>query len=679
MRLSACPCFPQEAESASMPPPSLLDRLAAAGTGDDPLPLLAAVADAVRPARGAGAAARLRELAEALAAQPAARDGLRRALLGLLAQRHAVLLLATSGIYPATGVVAESYERLMHKLLPEADDPIQLKSALGRIFRRGDAEWLEALPAAEWAGFMRVLDHGAADDAALESLFADLIEALRVVSHRIAAGGLEPEMLRLDPSLELHASPFLAQCEEALAFAARSESARREGACLADDERHLLVLLEQCREAIERVRRRARQQGASFHLTFRLRRLRQLLERAQQLAGLAAALCAGGRDAAAERIAELWHELALAECRRNDLRRFWRQNLELVALRVTENEGRIGEHYISETRPEYFGLLRSAAGGGCIIALMAAAKLWLATLGLAPLAEVFAFCLNYALGFVLIHMLGFSVATKQPAMTANAIAAAIDETEGRERDMEPLAALVARTLRSQLAAIAGNVGLAVPAAMLFAAAAFALTGAHYVAPEKAVHLLQEIDPAGSGALLYAAVAGVCLFLAGLIAGYYDNLCAYNRIPQRLRQLAWPARLLGAARWERSVAYIGDHLGALAGNFFFGLLLGGAAGLGDLLGLPLDIRHIAFSSAYWGYALAGLEFKVDWALAGLAAAGVFAIGLVNLLVSFYLAIWVGLKARGVTFDQRLGLAKAIGRRLLRQPREFFLPPRAAPSE
>lgn len=643
---------------------------------------LAAVIDELRPLRGssADAAQRLGEYVRRLGEQPALRAALRDDLLAVILQRHAVLLLATSGIYPGTGVVSEACERLSHKLLPEADDPIQLKSALGRIFRRDDADWLEALPAADWAELFRVLDFGAAESgAALDGLFEDLIEALRVVAHRIAASGLEPEMLRLDPELEQHESPFLAQCEEALAFAARSEAAWREGAAIDEDERHYLVLLDQCRETIERVRRRARQQGASFHLTFRLRRLRQHLDRAQRLAGLAAVLCAGDQTAAAGRIAALWRDLALAECRRNDLRRFWRQNLELVALRVTENEGRLGEHYISETRPEYFGLLRAAAGGGFVIALMAASKLWLATLGLAPLAEVLAFSLNYALGFVLIHMLGFSVATKQPAMTANAIAAAIEETEGRERDMEPLAALVARTLRSQLAAIAGNVGLAVPAAMLVAAAAFALTGEHYIAPEKAAQLLDELDPVGSGAVFYAAVAGVCLFLAGLIAGYYDNLCAYNRIPQRLLQLARPARLLGAARWERTAAYIGDHLGALAGNFFFGFLLGGAAGLGTLLGLPLDIRHIAFSSAYWGFALAGLEFRLEWAAAGLAAAGVAAIGLTNLLVSFYLAIWVGLKARGITFEQRRSLAKAIGRRLLRQPREFFLPPGTAANE
>ncbi len=614
-------------------------------------------------------------------ARPDLAEGVRLAILDLLTKRCAVLLFATTGIYPGTSALAESQRRLAHRLLPDAIDRTQLKDVVGRLFRRGDARWLEAIEASDWAALIAVLE---LDAAALAGLRRDLIEALRVVAHRVAAAGLEAEMLRLDPELEAHASPFLAQCQEALAFAERIEAGNRAapdpggeaGLPAPVEVRHYLVLLDQCREAIERVRRRAQQRGASFHLTFRLRRLRQHLDRARQLAELAAALALGESRRALPLAAELWRVLALAECRRNDLYRFWGENLELVALRVTENAGRAGEHYITERRADYFRMLRSAAIGGFIIAFMAANKLYLGSLGLPPLIEVLAFCLNYGLGFVFIHMLHGSVATKQPAMTANAIAASIGEAgeRGRERDLAPLVELVARTLRSQLAAILGNVGLAVPMAILFASLYLALSGTPFVDADQARYLLAELDPVGSGALIYAGIAGVCLFLAGLIAGYYDNLCAYNRIPERLRQLAWPARMFGRARWQRFTTYIENNLGALAGNFFFGFLLGGVAGLGMLSGLPLDIRHIAFSSAYWGHALVGLEFAAPAGTLVLAALGVLGIGLVNLAVSFYLALWVGLKARGVTFGARVKLLRALLLRLRQEPRAFFLPPR-----
>jgi len=610
-------------------------------------------------------------------------------LLDLVARRHGVLLLATAGIYPSTGMFSETFRRFAHRLLPEAEDADQIKDALERIVRPRDAAWLDEVPAADWAAVLAALRlDEAPDDNAARRFAEDLFEALRVVAHRIAAAGLEPEMLRLDPTLENHVSPYLALCEEALAFAQLAEAIvgvtegspfRGADGTAPADARHLHVLIDQARTTGERVRRRAQQLGASLHLTFRLRRLAQHLDRLERLTALAEAMVNRQHPEALLQGAMLWQALAVAACRRNELAGFWRENTELMALRVTENAGKSGEHYIGETRADWFAMLRSAAGGGSVIALMAANKVYLGTLGLAPLAAVLAYCLNYSLGFMLIHLLHFTVATKQPAMTANAIAAAIGDMQsgGKEcqRDTTPVVDLVARTVRTQLAAILGNVGLAVPVAMLVSLLIWWLTGAHYVGADKAGQLLEEIDPIASGAVLFAAVAGVCLFLAGLIAGYYDNLCAYNRIPQRLYRLGWPRWLFDNERWQRVTDYIGANLGALAGNFFFGFLLGGAAGLGMLLGLPLDIRHIAFSSAYWGYALIGLEFSVAWQTVALATFGVLLIGLTNLAVSFSLAMWIGLKARGVDLHQSLRLIRAILWRVVTHPRDFFLPPRA----
>ena len=628
----------------------------------------------------ATARAALQALATELAADAETRTALRAALFDLLGKRRAVLLFASAGIYPDSGVFSETARRIAHRLLPEADDAGQARHALGRLFRRRDAGWLEALSPDDWAAFFAALRFDEPAGTGFAPLIDDLAEALRVVAHRIAANGLDAELLRLDPVLEKHESPFLAQCEEALQFARRAEAAIAAGTPLADNEhdneQQVLVLIGQCRTAIERVRRRAQRIGATFHLTFRLRRLLQQLARAESLAGLAGALARGEREETLRRAAELWRWLVLAEVRRNDLRHFWRQNTELVALRVTENAGRAGDRYIGSTRAEYFAMLRSAALGGFVIALMAANKLLLHGFGLPPLTETLAYCLNYALGFVLIHVIHGTVATKQPAMTANAIAAAIEDAEdkGQQKNLDPLIELIARTVRTQLAAIAGNVMLAVPTAMLLAMAVHEVRGEHFIGAAESAALLQASHPLASGALFYAAIAGVCLFLAGLIAGYYDNLCAYNRIPERLLQLRWPGRLLGAARWRRSVAYVENNLGALAGNFFFGFLLGGAGALGMLFGLPIDIRHIAFSSAYWAYALVGLDLSADLALVALAGVGVLLIGLVNLAVSFYLALSVGLKARGVGFAQRRALGGQLLGRLLRDPRRFLLPPK-----
>jgi site-specific recombinase len=660
----------------------LLDLQTSESSEINPLPRLMALFDVLRPQFRNGNS-QLPALIALLQAEPLLIDGLRKTLLQLFSQRHAVLLLATSGIYPATGVLSETMRRVSHKLLPEVDDVTQLKDALRELLKPSDAEWLAASDPQDWQTLIHLLDFDSgAPDSGSSSMLADALEALRIVAHRIAAAGLESEMLRLDPSLENHGSPFLGVCEEALELSKTIE-ARISANDLSShsntaDTSHLEVLTDQARLAIARIRKRAQQQGASFYLTFHLRRLQQHLDRLVSLSALISCYTQNDNKACVAHIASLWQELAIAECSQNNIRQFWKQNAELVALRVTENAGRSGEHYITETRTDYFAMLKAAAGGGCAVALIAAIKINIGMRGLAPLAEVLANCINYGLGFVLIHLLHFSVATKQPAMTANVIAAAIGEIQDnpreRKHDLEPLVTLVARTIRTQLAAIVGNIGLAIPVALLIAFLVQYVSGSHYITPDKAKHLLHDINLFSPGTLIFGGVAGVCLFLAGLIAGYYDNLCSYSRIPERLFQLKWAQRLFGISRWQRVSEYIRNNLGVLAGNFFLGFLLGGAAGLGALLGLPIDVRHTTLSSAMWGFSLFALDFNLPWQLVVTTALGFLGIGIVNLGVSFYLALSVALRARGVDFTQRIGLLRAINRRFISNPREFLLPPK-----
>jgi site-specific recombinase len=108
-------------------------------------------------------------------------------------------------------------------------------------------------------------------------------------------------------------------------------------------------------------------------------------------------------------------------------------------------------------------MARSAMIGGVVIAGMACLKILLAKADMPPLTGALTYCLNYGLGFCLIHILHGTVATKQPAMTANAIAASISEAGGKLRDIEALTDLIARTCRSQIVAILGNVCIAMSA------------------------------------------------------------------------------------------------------------------------------------------------------------------------------------------------------------------------
>jgi site-specific recombinase len=277
---------------------------------------------------------------------------------------------------------------------------------------------------------------------------------------------------------------------------------------------------------------------------------------------------------------------------------------------------------------------------------------------------------------MLIHVLHFTLATKQPAMTANLIACTLSAAPDSRRSLDDLAELVVKVARTQMIGIVGNVIVAFPIAWLIAQSILWATGQPIASPQKAEHLLHDLDPIASLALFHAAIAGVWLFMAGLISGYYDNMAVYDRIPQRIRQLRLPARLLGQDRLDRLATYAEENLGALAGNFFFGVLLGITAFVGFLIGLPLDIRHVTFAAANLAYGLVSLGHDVSWHTIAWCVVGIAGIGAVNLAVSFSLAIYVAMRSRRATWRNWGELARRLLRLFRERPGEFFLPPKAA---
>ena len=59
-------------------------------------------------------------------------------------------------------------------------------------------------------------------------------------------------------------------------------------------------------------------------------------------------------------------------------------------------------------------------------------------------------------------------------------------------------------------------------------------GVPFVSDYKAGSMLYELRPVMGYALLHGAIAGVWLFAAGLISGWYDNYSAVLEVPERVR-------------------------------------------------------------------------------------------------------------------------------------------------
>ncbi|WP_041717981.1 site-specific recombinase [Alkalilimnicola ehrlichii MLHE-1] len=626
------------------------------------------------PAQPLTAEQRVSTLAETLTRREDLRTPLQALLRASLSQATHLPLHTEIGLFSRRGFIGEFGQRFYERLNPRPRDPGNLRDLLDQLFDRpDDPEWVTAVPDAAWLTLFDALGPSAgATDPACERAREQALYAVEMLSLWVAAEELEPELLRLDPGLAERDSPFVAQEREVAGYIRAYNQWLEEADAPCPDDGHARALLEQCREQLDHFHRRAVTLGSTIGLTHLLARLEQTLERIVTLLDILSPASGAQRRQVAVR---LFKSLVRENARQTSLRALWQDNTHLVARSITEQASKTGEHYITEDRRDYLGMLRAGAGAGLIIGFMALIKIRLVEMGLSPGWETVWVSLNYGLGFVLIHILHFTVATKQPAMTAARLAAVIETGDQGAADRRKLAQLLLQVGRSQFAAVVGNVSVALPIALLVGWLSISAFNTPALSPGQADYLMEGLRPLMGLALLHAAIAGVWLFVAGLIAGFFDNRAAYLDLARRLRGNPHLARVLPDGPRARIADYLDQHYGALAGNFLFGVLLGTTGYAGYLIGLPLDIQHVAFGSANLGYAATVLD--PGPALFLLYLGFVLLIGAVNLWVSFGLALHVALRARGVRLGNLRALARAYGQALREAPRTFLFPPGDAP--
>src|SRR5450830_1708164 len=121
-----------------------------------------------------------------------------------------------------------------------------------------------------------------------------------------------------------------------------------------------------------------------------------------------------------------------------------------------------------------------------------------------------------AISFLVIAAIGGVLATKQPAVTAPALAAKMGELD----TVDGLRALVgeaAMLLRSQAAAIFGNLTAVIPTMLLITAGFMLASGTALMNPDKAARAMHDLSLIGPTPL-YAAFTGILLWLSSLVAG-----------------------------------------------------------------------------------------------------------------------------------------------------------------
>jgi len=615
------------------------------------------------------AVARVDLLLDVLDARPATAEKLQAWWRALLHTVDGSTLLSDYGFASRNAFVSELVDRLHHKLLPATPETADASELFGLVLDdANDAHWLAALPTPTLQRLARLLSlpavgHKAAQHPGLTHWHSTLLDAMTFCTSQIRAAGFSPE-IRLRMSNPVHdASPFHSLAADLDAVCEAWMAGHDTQAAV----QHFRTQLDACRHAASSVYTHLDAHGISVDLVFRLRQLRERVLRVRALLDCLL------DDDSHRASARLLSHLASVSQEQRSIGALVASNSSLLAAKVAERSSETGEHYITRSRAEYRTMLGNAAGGGALTALTTAMKFGLMALGLSAFWYGFWSGVAYAGSFVLIQLLHFTLATKQPAMTAPAMAAKLKDIS----DAQALGAFVdevTHLVRSQVAAVLGNVAVVFPVAIALSAAMALTLGAPMITEDRAHYVLHSLTLMGPS-LLFAAFTGVLLFSSSIIAGWVENWFVLHRLDSAIRYNPRITAWLGAARADRWAHFMRHNISGLAANISLGFMLGLVPPILAFLGPALDVRHVTLSAGQLGAACAALGWEVVknpalwWAVASIPLIGVLNVG-----VSFYLAFRVALQAHNVSGVGRSRIQGAIWARLRQAPLSFFWPAR-----
>lgn len=473
----------------------------------------------------------------------------------------------------------------------------------------------------------------------------ELDTSIKALCSKIVAFGLDNNIHAKFKQLELETLPF----ETLLTEIIHLEN------CDSSKINNFILLLETIENNIHALRKYKKKIGVNLHLTMVTRRIIDYINRVKELIGLKSNLKSRAH----------WEEMIKNHLqylkRKDSIRKFIISHLDLLIFEIVEHTSSRGEHYIAETQKEYWQFFYKSMLGGALIAVFALLKIYLDSYSFSPMANALIFSLNYAVCFILVKQIGGIIATKQPAMTASTIAKHIDHNNNLEIDsIKEVVALIKKAISSQFISIVGNFIMAlIVACAIFKL--FEMAGWEKNLGIKPDYLVKGVMP-GINLISYAAIAGLFLALSGLISGFIDNKIIASKFAYRITH---------SKRFPLSKAlanFVTKKGGVFIGNLSLGFFLGSAFLLSGFMPFPVDIRHIAFSSSNFAYAIMSQPFESYFLLKALL--GIVIIGFTNLIVSFSITLLLALKSRGAKFSLIPGLLIYSVKDFVSHPLEYF---------
>lgn len=580
----------------------------------------------------------------------------------MLTGLDSVSLFADAGLPTHNGLWRESFRRIFQRLLPSAREDSDTAKLFTAIFSSPKAvERFVNLKDPIFNRLVRILWPSEQEQTA-PRVEDDIAQALSLLATRVAGRGVTAAVRQRGSIQKVEESPFykLVFATETLLRSDKGEARRLE-------MRRWLDAVHLCRTELIHVHLHMEDAGVSTALVFDLTSMEASLDRMQLLA---ATLTGDAREVIYSS-RQLLNTLVAGRQEDTQLGSLVRQNLNLLARKTVERTGHSGEHYIANNRKEYWQMWLAAFGGGLLTVFTAAFKLRVVEAHFPFFVEGFLIGTNYAVSFLLMQIFGLALATKQPSMTAAALAGLVRDNRGISR-WSKIADFAARIMRTQLAAAIGNVIAVCLGAVAFEHLWRLIFLKSYLADPTAKHVYETLHPFTSGTAIFAALTGIILWAAAVIGGWCENFAIYNRVPEAIAQHPLGQRF-GVLRMQRLADWFERNVGAWSTSIILGYMMGLVPEIARFFGIPLDVRHVTLSTGTLALAAARYgtsAFGYHWFY--FAVAGLSLTFVLNLGVSFAIASITALRAYNVLRPEQLRILRYVFGEFIHSPLRFFLP-------
>lgn len=582
------------------------------------------------------------------------------------------LSLTEANILSENAFFPEFKKRLLDKILPAVEHENSVWVLVDTVSVRPikDLQYFHSLTQEQVDELFRILkidDFISRPRARQELLFSLNILAWRVIGNAMDAG-----VVNMVPQYRNFDNPFLALQNE-LDELNEKFAADPTYFLHSKDElyKQIKVYMGQCLDFVTQAFKNSEKYGISGKINQSLIKIRQQLIRMSDILNV---LLIDKEEDLLRKSQRLFFNILEYKTHKNNLAELFNESTGLISHLITNHTAEAGSHYITSTIKEYMKMLWKASAGGLIIGACSMLKILYSDLPSSDFGHAFMFAMNYAMCFIIIYLMGYTIATKQPAMTAATMAKVLSDGQNTRKNYIEFAHFVSKLFRSQFIAFVGNVFITFFAAMAVVYGLDVLLNYNYGA-EKADKLLRDINMFESKALLHASIAGVFLFISGIISGNVGNSSIFYRIPERIAKNPLLNYFLGVRRAGKLSAFYARNWPGIMSNFWFGVFLGVTGPIGKFIGVDIDIRHITFSTGYFATAMYGKGFDVGLSTILISSATIVLIGFFNFAVSFGLSMVLAFRSRHVNLDEIGEIFKEIFRYFMKNPLRFFLPIRS----